>query len=66
VTYLLVSDRDGRILAEFEFLEDALAALEQLREQGDDDSDAFLARFDDRPGAVFGATLLLKIRVGLP
>jgi hypothetical protein len=64
MSYLLVDDRDGRILGEFDFLEDALTMMERLREEGPPERDVFLARFDDRPGEVVGTKSVVTVRIG--
>jgi hypothetical protein len=65
VSFLLVGDPDARIFAEFERLEDALEALEQLRERSDAGADVILARFDDRQGEIVGTKSVVTMRVGI-
>ncbi len=63
MTVLFVDDRDGRVLAELETLEDAQLLLEAwARDDGSVPDYLCLVELRSRHGAIFGADTSIKVR----
>ena len=61
--FLVVDDRDGRVLAELERHEEALSLLEALARDDPDTPDYLcIVAFHDRQGAMLGAESSVTIR----
>jgi hypothetical protein len=61
--FLLVDDRDGRVVAELESQDEVLRVLEGLaREDASIPSDYCLVEFQSRQGTILGAESSIRIR----
>jgi hypothetical protein len=61
--FLLVDDRDGRVLAQFANALEALRALDELEQEAPDWAASLcLLRLDDHQGAVIGTEATVRLR----
>jgi hypothetical protein len=61
---MLVDDRDGRVLAVLDDLEDAFELLDDVTDDDPELADALcIVRFDSRHGSVVGAESTTRVRL---
>ena len=61
--FLLVDDRDGRVLGEIADAEEAIRLLAELRQEHSDLADVLcLVRFDGRSGSVLATETTTRVR----
>jgi hypothetical protein len=63
--YALIDNDERRVLAAFNYLENALTLLEQLRQRSPG-RDLAVVWLDERPGEIVGTTSSMAVRVGGP
>ena len=66
--FMLVDDRDGRVLAVLDDLEDAFELLDELLDEAAEDDPELVAalcivRFDSRHGSLVGADSTTRVRL---
>jgi hypothetical protein len=62
--YLVVDERNGRVLCEFDSLEDALNVLDDVSELTASAPPLSIVWADERPGALVSTRSTLRVRVG--